>query len=100
VAEAHNGQAALDIARTEQPQLVLLDINLLDISGYEVCSRLKSDVRTSNIPAVLHTATEATGMARNRAELLGAAAFLTYPVQTEHLLTVIEEAAIRNTPKS
>jgi CheY-like chemotaxis protein len=77
--------------------VVLLDINLPDISGYEVCSRLKSDETTRNIPVIFHTATDATGVAKTRAELLGATAFLTYPVQTEHLITIVSAAAIRNT---
>ena len=76
------------------------DINLPDISGYEVCSRLKSDGTTRNIPVIFHTATDATGVAKTRAEFLGATAFLTYPVQTEHLITVVRAAAIGNTRKS
>jgi DNA-binding response OmpR family regulator len=57
VSEAHTGELALDIALPDQPTVVLLDINLPDISGYEVCSRLKAESRTSRIPVIIHTAT-------------------------------------------
>ena len=52
VKEASTGQEALRMAQ-EEPDLILLDVNLPDISGFEVCHRLKSDPKTSSIP-VLH----------------------------------------------
>ena len=50
--EATNGKTALDLARNH-PDLVLLDFTLPDISGLEVCRRLKNDPETSSIP-ILH----------------------------------------------
>jgi len=54
---ATNGQKALDIARSDQPpDLILLDIMLPDINGYIVCSQLKEDARTRDIPVIFITA--------------------------------------------
>lgn len=53
---APTGELALHIARTHQPDLVLLDIMLLDMNGYDVCHQLKSDDTTRNIPVIFLTA--------------------------------------------
>jgi len=46
------GQDVVRICQIDQPDLVLLDINLPDINGFEVCRRLKDDLQTSNIPII------------------------------------------------
>jgi len=46
------GEDAVRICQENHPDLVLLDVNLPDINGYEVCRRLKEDLRTSNIPII------------------------------------------------
>ena len=53
IIEAADGAEALNLAAERQPSLIVLDIRLPDISGFEVCRRLKSDPRTQAIP-VLH----------------------------------------------
>jgi two-component system cell cycle response regulator DivK len=50
------GAATLDLARQHQPDLILLDIQLPDISGLEVAGRLKADERTRTIPTIGITA--------------------------------------------
>ena len=50
------GEAAIDLALKEQPDLILLDIKLPDRVGTEVASRLKADPRTSEIPIIAVTA--------------------------------------------
>ena len=50
VMEAGDGNVALDTARTEKPDLVLLDLKLPGLDGYQVCQRLKGDPMTSTIP--------------------------------------------------
>ena len=54
--EAADGQEALEVARTENPDLVLLDLRLPKLDGYQVCQRLKSDPAMSNIPIIMITA--------------------------------------------
>lgn len=53
---ALHGELALHIASTQHPDLILLDIMLDDINGYEVCHRLKSDDKTRDIPVIFLTA--------------------------------------------
>lgn len=53
---ATNGRAALEIARSKTPDLVLLDIMMPDQDGYEVCRNLKSDPQTEHIPVIFVTA--------------------------------------------
>ncbi|MFH0976158.1 MAG: PleD family two-component system response regulator [Spirochaetota bacterium] len=53
---ATTGKEALDIAHEQDPDLVLLDIQMPDIDGYEVCARLKSNSKTRDIPVIFITA--------------------------------------------
>ncbi|MEW5772446.1 MAG: HD domain-containing phosphohydrolase [Thermodesulfobacteriota bacterium] len=76
---ATGGQAALDIALSgEPPDLVLLDIMMPDMDGYEVCRRLKDDARTREVPVLFVTAmTEEADEARGLD--LGAVDYITKP---------------------
>ena len=56
---ASNGVDGLKIAREQQPDLILLDINLGDVSGHEVCVALKDDIITKDIPVIFVTAQDA-----------------------------------------
>jgi DNA-binding response OmpR family regulator len=53
---SHNGEEALDQARKEKPDLILLDLMLPKMDGYKVCHRLKSDDRYKHIPVLMLTA--------------------------------------------
>ncbi len=77
---AINGEKALGIARgTEQPDLILLDIMMPGLSGYEVCKILKDDPTTRDIPVIFLTAMIGTEDEKKGLEL-GAADFITKPV--------------------
>ncbi len=56
VMEAGDGNLALDTARSERPDLILLDLKLPGLDGYQVCQRLKGDPTTSTIPIIMITA--------------------------------------------
>lgn len=56
VVEALNGQEALNSVKNEIPDIILLDIMLPGMDGYEVCSRLKNNALTKNIPIIMLTA--------------------------------------------
>ncbi len=56
VITAANGEEAIDKARREQPNLIILDVMMPRIDGYEACRILKSNPLTKNIPVVLLTA--------------------------------------------
>jgi CheY-like chemotaxis protein len=92
VATAHTGSEAFAIASGLLPDIVLLDINLPDMNGVEVCRRIRSHSKTSHLPVIFHSATHATDEWRQRAESVGATDFLTYPIEPAHLLMVIEGA--------
>ncbi len=56
VVEAYDGNEAINKSKTEIPDLILLDLMLPGMDGYEVCSRLKNDMHTENIPIIMLTA--------------------------------------------
>lgn len=88
VIEACNGEEAIRKAAEEYPDLILLDVRMPDLDGYEVTRRLKSDFRTLHIPIVLVTA---LSDARDKAVGLeaGADEFLSKPVDQAELLVRI-----------
>lgn len=55
VQDARDGASALELAKNEQPDLIVLDSDLPKINGTEVCRRLKTDPATSKIPIVMMT---------------------------------------------
>jgi two-component system, cell cycle response regulator len=56
VVEAYDGEEALEKVKTENPDLILLDIMMPKLTGYEVCHKLRKDETTKNIPIIMITA--------------------------------------------
>lgn len=76
---AINGRKALDIALSnEPPDLILLDIEMPEMDGYEVCKRLKADARTAKIPVIFVTAKQSIADETKGLEL-GAVDYITKP---------------------
>lgn len=90
VVEAENGLEALGVARTAQPRLVLLNVDLPDISGQEVVRRLKDDQLTSSIP-ILQTSATPESAVETRSDGLRACAdaYLLKPVEPQELIATI-----------
>src|SRR5271163_3147234 len=84
------GKEGIESARTLAVDAVLLDMNLPDINGFEVCRRLRRDPRTASIAIVFHTAQGSTPGARHEGD-----AFLTYPIPTDQLVSVIKGCVAR-----
>jgi CheY-like chemotaxis protein len=88
VDEATDGADALTHARSLPPDLIVLDLRLPDIDGWEVCRLLKSDPHTASIPIVILTASPSPTLAE-RAQAAGCAAHLLKPCFPEDLTNTI-----------
>ncbi len=82
---AKNGEAALSIARKVIPELILLDIMMPGMDGFEVCRRLKSDPTTADIPVIFLSALSATED-KVKGFALGAVDYVTKPFQPEEVI--------------
>jgi DNA-binding response OmpR family regulator len=87
VIEVGTGQEALD--RAEEAEVVLLDVNLPDMSGFDVCRQLKSDPRTAAIPVVQVSATAVAVADRAHGLTQGADAYLIEPTEPAELLPTV-----------
>lgn len=94
VLEASSGAEALRLVTVEQPDLVLLDVRLPDISGFEVCHRIKGNPATAGIIVVQTSASYVEGRDRVRGLEEGADVYITEPVQPE-VLTATVKAMLR-----
>jgi len=83
---AADGQQTVEVAMEQLPDLVLLDIMMPKLSGYEVCQRLKADERTQRIPVLMVTALKEMGDIQKAVDA-GADDFLTKPVHRLELKT-------------
>lgn len=87
--EAAEGSTALELARDSQPDVIVLDLMLPGISGYEVLETLQRDAATSNIPVLVLTA-KSLRADRDRCHGLGASAFLTKPFLPNELCDMVD----------
>lgn len=90
VLSALDGQAGLELAQTTRPDLIILDLMLPVIDGYEVCSRLKTDGRYSKIPILLFSA-KAQQEDIAKGEETGADGYIVKPFEAQALLDKIKE---------
>src|SRR6185503_20821939 len=89
VTEAGTGADALRLAEEQRPDLVLLDVNLPDMDGFEVCRRLRAQQATLTVPIVHISATFVSDKAQDLAYEGGADSYLTDPVEPAVLLATI-----------
>lgn len=86
---APGGEAGLVLARTERPDLILLDLHLPDMSGEEVLRRLRDDASTQGIPVSVLSA-DATPAQTRRLLAAGAIAYLTKPLVVPQVLQLVD----------
>lgn len=86
---ARDGPEALEIIAKDPPDLILLDVMMPKMSGFEVCKRIKNDPKTSDIPVIMVTALNEFGDIE-RAIDSGTDDFLSKPVNKLELLTRIK----------
>ncbi len=86
---AQSGMEGIGKARTEYPDLVLLDLVMPGIDGFETCRLLKEDPALKRIPVVILTAEKTDAASRIKALQLGADSFLSKPVVEAELIAVV-----------
>ena len=90
---AQSGPEGLELARTQDPDVILLDIVMPGIDGFEVCRRLKADERLRLIPVVFLTALKTDREGRLKALEAGAEAFLSKPLDEQELVAQVRAMA-------
>jgi sigma-B regulation protein RsbU (phosphoserine phosphatase) len=89
VRSAINGPLALTAARAAAPDMILLDINMPEMNGYEVCERLKADPETHDIPVIFISALDETAD-KVKAFTMGGVDYITKPFHLEEVLARVE----------
>jgi PAS domain S-box-containing protein len=87
---AVQGRVGLELARKHEPDLILLDLHLPDVPGWQVLGQLKADQATRDIPVVVISA-DATAPQIKRLLSAGASAYLTKPLDIAEFFRVIDE---------
>ena len=90
VLTALSGARGIELALEEDPDVILLDIVMPGMDGFEVCRRLKADERLLHIPVVFLTARQTDRESRIKALEFGAEAFLTKPLEESELSAQIQ----------
>jgi DNA-binding response OmpR family regulator len=85
---AFNGEDGLVLVKVEQPEVIILDLMLPDIEGYEVCKRIRTYPDSATLPVVILSA-RAEQSSKERAMAAGADAYLVKPVQFPVLLSEV-----------
>lgn len=90
VLEAINGEEAVSVARTEKPDLILMDILMPKMDGYTACYTIKTDEVTKDIPVVMLTAV-AHELNKKLAEATGADGYIAKPCSFQELMDTISQ---------
>lgn len=97
---ARSGEEGIEAARAVNPDVILLDLVMPVMDGFEVCAILKADEELRRIPVIIVTAVKTEPESRVRALKLGAEAFLSKPVDAAELAALVASMArIRETEK-
>ena len=99
VRKALNGETALRAAQSSLPDLILLDIMMPDMDGYQVCQQLKSNTQTREVPVIFISALN-TDWYKEKAYDVGGVGYITKPFKVEEILSCVEEILNNNLPKT
>lgn len=91
ILSATNGQEALDLARQEQPGLIISDALMPVMDGFEFCRQVKGDADLNRIPFIFLSGTYDDERAQDLAVTLGAARYLLKPIEPKPLINVVRE---------
>ena len=92
---AEDGEEGVAAARTQHPDIILMDMSLPVLNGWDATRKLKSEKATARIPVIALTAHALSGE-RERALESGCSAFETKPVDLQNLLTTIDRLLTQN----
>jgi CheY-like chemotaxis protein len=98
VLSAHSGSETLELAK-QKPDVILLDVNLPDLNGFEVCRRIKADPNTRDIAVIFISATYQDPNSKALAQSVGAETYLFHPVDKQQLLAIIQGQIHRATDR-
>ena len=85
-----NAETGIELAQTQSPALILMDINLPGMDGYKALSILKADARTAHIPVIAVSANAMVGD-KERGSRAGFTDYLTKPLDIVRFLAVLDE---------
>lgn len=88
---ANTGTEALERAQSGMPNLIVLDLRLPDLSGFEVCQRLGDDEKTCHIPIIILSGMERPDIVR-RARSVGSSYYVRKPYDPNALLVLVQSA--------
>ena len=97
VVTAEDGEQALARVNDSQPDLLLLDISLPGISGFDVLERLRSEAATAQLPIIMLTA-HGRDVEREKGMALGADDYITKPFSTQSLVEKVKALLIEEQP--
>jgi PAS domain S-box-containing protein len=86
---ANSGLTGIDKARSEQPDLILLDLFMPEVDGFETCRLIKGDPALQRIPVIILTAEKTDASSRIRALQMGADSFLSKPIVEAELIALV-----------
>jgi CheY-like chemotaxis protein len=99
VKESKSGSLALKMAE-DKSDLIILDVRLPDLNGFEICQRLKADPKTADIPVVFLSSQHDPADGKRRAMFMGATEFLSYPIQPVQLAVIVNAVLARRKAQS
>ncbi len=91
VATAYSGEECLEILKKEKPDLILLDVMMQGIDGWEVCKKIKENKQTKNIPVVMLTVRTSDDSKRKSFDYAHCDAHIDKPFAREELIATIKK---------
>ena len=91
VIQAHNGEQALEIAKRDLPDLILLDVRMPGMDGLEICKRLRAEATTNKIPIIMLTGQERNSQEKSTAINAGANAFISRMLMPDEIVAQIRD---------
>jgi len=99
VTAAANGEKAMEITRKERPGLIISDILMPGMDGFELCRQVKADPALQRVPFIFYTATYTDDRDEDLAYKLGADGFIRKPTEPEDFLKIIRKVIQKPKPE-